>query len=231
MKSPAPNPWEQGQGFPAGHRESNRHYDAFRAFLLMGPGRSLVSVEQVMHLSYSTVRSYSSRYCWPQRTKAYDDAHPEEKLGAHALATASMPGPRPSRYGLPPLERAEAIQKYQLAQERHKEQLEDHRKRCDELGRLQLSLAINMAVLAENCLQEHQRYREDPSTPAPYMSIQSIQRLCSASFQLGSSGRELEGQALAVDNILEVVCAIRAKDAEKGSPLGLTPMGNGGPPP
>jgi hypothetical protein len=124
---------------------------------------------------------------------------------------------------------------YRDAQELHASRMDDHRRRAEELGKLHISLARNMAVFAANCLIEMQRHREatinlkpgEPRPAAPYLGIASLTRLASTSAQLAQSGIGLEGQALGIDDILEVVEAIRAKDAMSGGAFFTMDMAEG----
>jgi hypothetical protein len=86
-----------------------------------------------------------------------------------------------------------------------------------------------MTVLCANALMEHQRAKEaiDEGLPArrPYMSFNDIRGIATCASGLASSGRELEGQSLAVDQIMEVATAIRARlpqiQAAAASPLSM----------
>ena len=65
--SKSEKPWERQQG------ESAQAFEAFSAYLELGPDRSIRAVGQKLDKSRQQIGKWSSRWRWQERIRAYDN--------------------------------------------------------------------------------------------------------------------------------------------------------------
>lgn len=81
-QTPTPGPSERQ---PA---ETAKAFEAFRAYLEMGPARSTAKVARQLGKSKTLIDRWSSRWSWPDRVRRFESSETTEKDGAHLQALA-----------------------------------------------------------------------------------------------------------------------------------------------
>ena len=230
--------YERGAFRPEGEEQHN----AFLIYARMGPDRSTAKVAEQIGAHPASVRKWAARYKWTYRAAALE-AHVEglaaatpadatvigmvtdavdragdnlqavaaeaEKADRWMRRTEDRRAKRREGGQAEPLA-AELVEK---AQETHLERLRDYRRKGELAGKNHYAIGERFVRFAAEIMQEHERKRVNPDAPVPYASLNTAMRLAAIYSQLSTTGLQLVGQALGVDQMLESVEAIRENDA------------------
>jgi hypothetical protein len=71
LASPQPSTPDPPPGFPQAKGESDRAFEAFRAYLELGPRRRYAAVARKIGASLRTVQRWAGDFDWPDRIKTY----------------------------------------------------------------------------------------------------------------------------------------------------------------
>lgn len=215
------HPWDRGQGFPPRRSavETERLHGFFTEWLRIGPRRRIADLEQITGWSEETCKQKASRFRWWERARLYDlHAGPEPFPEAVDAAVGAMvPNRLPNEARVPLTVSAGALREFQqrarAAAAQHEAELADYRERMRELGRLQSRAARNLLVTASAALARHHALAAMPEgqraqQEKPYFSILRMNQVFATANSLAAAGAELEGRALAVDQLIQQVQSI-----------------------
>jgi hypothetical protein len=231
--TPSPPPWERGQGHD-GRPERPETHARFRAWLELGPSRSLAAYAAVVGVSKQAIYETAARFNWRQRAAAWDAAEaaagrcpppPPPPPNARRPSTPQKPPPTPSPD--PAAMGAAAAAAGSSPSDAHMLALSHYRLVMEALGRGMAEEAEGalglVSLLREDLAVEIEQRRRlaeagDHAAAAKVSSgaaqiAAMIARLVAVVASLASGGRQHWGDAIGVHKLLEEVFAVR-----KGQP-------------
>ncbi|MFM7269069.1 MAG: hypothetical protein ACKOZT_10880 [Cyanobium sp.] len=234
MPNHTPMPiWERGQGHTS-RTERPDAYSRFRAWLELGPARSLAAYAAALGISRQALSETARRYCWRERAAAWDRAE------AAAGRCPPPPPPRPPkqarrREAPPPPDAAEQEVLRDAAAARGEDDPNGHRQQLRRYHRVYERLGQAFATEAEAAMEtvaglyadvalmiELRRTRaaagDDAGAAAAARTagqlVQLLARLVPCVLAMANAGRTHWGDAIGVQRILQEVLAADA-EAEK----------------
>jgi len=227
--TPPPTPWERGQGHD-GRPERTATYARFRAWLELGPSRSLATYAAVLGVSKQSLHETAARFNWRQRAAAWDAAEaaagrcpppPPPRPKVRRPSTPPKPAPPPSPD--PTTMGAAASAPGSCTSDAHLVALTEYRRVMERLGRGMAEEADGalrlVALLREDLALEIERRRRlatsDDHAAAAEASQSAAQivvmvaRLVAVVSSLAAAGRQHWGDAIGVHRILEEAFAVR----------------------
>ncbi|MEB3318460.1 MAG: hypothetical protein VKO39_10030 [Cyanobacteriota bacterium] len=228
MAAPAPpHPWERGQGHP-GPPERHAAYARFRAWLDLGPARSLATYAAVLGVSKQSLSETAARYRWRERAAAWDAA----EAAAGRCLPPSPPRPRAARSPVAGSEAVPAPTPAAWPTGEAAALAEDHLRHLQAYHALYLELGQAMAGEAKAALEvvaglresvvfsierrrslveqgDHRGAAEATSNAATIASM--LSRMAAAAATHATGGRQHWGDAIGMGKVVEEALKLREK--------------------